>query len=450
MTHGRSGRRVYFLRFLLVLASLSFFSCSLLEKKPAVLWTDSPELLIAAEMFNAQKQGHLLELHFVEQPSLELRQAIEAKNPLPSLVVGRGLRSPQLAEQFWPLDYLFGDAVFSRDSFYPGLLDAGMRDGKQLYLPLSFNLMLILSKTEGRAVQNLNGLGPPLPQGCISLEDIKRRSLLGKKEIPSKGAFMSFSPRWPDEDFLFHWLQLRNADFREPEGVELRGKAPGSRMLTWNEDALVPAMEELREFTAMVNGSSAEEDSFYFSYLFAPGYKNIESGRILYSAMDSTEFFALAPAARARFNFSYLGYQERLAVLEGIRYAGIPRKASGRASAEAFLSWFFSPENQRAILEASRSLRLSESSFGIAGGFSSLRTVTEDIFPRFYSDLENRLPPADCVRAPKPLPTSWEGIYNDMLLPWLKAEAALAPDSGIKEGLSARLESYLDSNPDIR
>jgi len=450
MILGKKECISYILRFLLILTSLSIFSCSLVEKKPAVVWTDSPELLIAAEMFNAQKKGNLLELHFVEQPSLELRQAIDGKKPLPSLVVGRGLRSPQLAEQFRPLDYLFGDSVFSRDSFYPGLLDEGMRGGKQFYLPLSFNLMLILNKKDGQPAQNLESLEPSLPQSCISLEEIQRRSLQGKEGKGAKNAFMSFSPRWPDEDFLFHWVQLRKADFHEPEGAELKGKGLGSRMLTWNEGALLPALDELRNFTTAVNGSSAEEDSFYFSYLFAPGYKNIETGRILYAAMDSTEFFALAPATRAKFDFHYLADQDRLAVLEGIRYAGIPRRAEGRTSAEAFLAWYFTPENQEAILAASRSLRLSETSFGIAGGFSSLRTVTEDIFPRFYDDLESRLPPADTVRAPKPLPTSWEGLYKDVILPWLKAEAAQTPGSDIKEGLSGRLEAYLNRNPDIR
>lgn len=450
MRPAKAGNTGYILKILLMLASLSSLSCSLLEKKPAALWTDSPELLIAAEMFNAQKQGHLLEVHYFEQISQELGRAVEAKKPLPSLVIGRGLRSPQLAQQFRPLDYLFGDEVFSRNSFYPGLLDAGMRDGKQIYLPLSFNLMLILSPKNSAAAQSLKGLEPPLPQGCISLEEIKRRSLLGKEVISKKTGFMGFSPRWPDEDFLFHWVQLRGADFHEPESAELKGKSNGSRILTWSEEALAQALEEFRDYTAMVNGSAAEEDSFYFSHLFAPGYKNIESGRILYSAMDSTEFFALPPATRVKFDFHYLADQDRLAVLEGIRYAGIPRRARARASAEAFLAWFFTPENQQAVLEASRSLRLSETSFGIAGGFSSLRIVTEEIFPGFYGDLENRLPPADSVRAPKPLPTAWEGLYREMLLPWLKHEAAQAPGSAVKESLNFALASYLDRNPTIR
>ncbi len=450
MAHGKTRQLAYILRILALLTSLSFFSCSLLEKKPAVLWTDSPELLIAAELFNAQKQGHLLELHYVEQPSRELSQAIEAKKPLPSLVIGRGLRSPQLAGQFRSLNYLFDDTVFSREFFYSGLLEAGKREGEQIYLPLSFNLMLILSDTDNVDAQGIKGLEPSLPLGSISLEEIQRRSLLSKARDSGKTAFMGFSPRWPDEDFLFQWIQLKGADFHEPEGEELKGRGPESRLLAWDDTLLAEALEDLRSFTTTVNGSAAKEDDFYFSYLFAPGYKNVESGRILYSAMDSAEFFALPPATRAKFDFHYLMEQDRLAVLEGIRYAGIPRKAKASASAEAFLAWFFTPENQQKILETSRSLRFSETSFGIAGGFSSLRIVTEEIFPLFYSDLKNLLPPAESVQATKPLPTAWESLYSSVLLPWLKEEASKAPESGIDENLNAKFEAYLDRNPTIR
>lgn len=446
----KTGYTPYILRILVILASLPLLSCSLLEKKPAVLWTDSPELLIAVELFNAQKRGYLLEAHYSEQPSRDLNQAIVDKKPLPSLVIGRGLRSLQLAEQFMPLDYLFGDMVFSRDSFYPGLLQAGMRGGKQLYLPLSFNLMLILEKKGGAALRNLREHERTIRQEVISLAEIRRQSLPGGEARPAGAGILGFSPRWPDEDFLFQWVQLKQADFHEPEGGELRGKNTGNRILAWREEALVQALEELREYTAKVNGSAAEEDSFFFSYLFAPGYKNVESGRILYSAMDSTEFFALPPATRAKFDFHYLMEEDRLAVLEGIRYAAIPRQARSRAAAEAFLSWFFTPENQEALLEASRSLRLSETSFGIAGGFSSLRIVTQTIFPRFYDDLANRLPPAEGVIASKPLPTSWESLYRAVVLPWLKDEAARDPGSGEKESLNVRLESFLDRNPGFR
>lgn len=455
MKPGKTGHRPYILRILATLASLSFlsgllFSCALLEKKPAVLWTDSPELLIAAELFNAGQRTYLFETHYSEQPARELEQAIAEKKPLPSLMISRGLRSPRLAEQFRPLDYLFGDGVFSKDSFYPGLLQAGMRGGEQLYLPLSFDLMLILEKKGDPAPQGLAELERSLRKNAISLADIKRRSAPGAGEPPSGKGTMGFSPRWPDEDFLFQWVQLKQANFHEPEGAELKGKDPGGRILAWNGEALAKALEELRSYSAAANGSSVEEDNFLFSYLFAPGYKNVESGRILFSATAAARFFSLPPATRAKFDFHYLMEEDRLAVLEDIRYAAIPRRAKSRAAAEAFLSWYFKPENQETLLEASRSLRLSETSFGIAGGYSSLRVVTESILPRYYDDLENKLPPVDAVVAPKPLPTSWESLYKDVVLPWLRAEAAQVPGSGERESLKVRLDAFLDRNPELR
>ncbi len=455
MKPAKKRPRAYSVKIIAILASLYFFSCSLiscalLEKKPAVLWTDSPELLIAVELFNAGQRGYLFETHYSEQPARELEQAIAEKKPLPTLMISRGLRSPQLAEQFRPLDYLFGDAVFSRDSFYPGLLQAGMRSGKQLYLPLSFDLLLVLEKKGEPAALILGELERSLGKNAISLEEIRRRSMSGEGERSKGKGTMGFSPRWPDEEFLFQWVQLKQADFHEPEGSELRGKSASDRVLAWNEENLAKALEELRQYTAAANGSSAEEDNFLFSYLFAPGYKNVESGRILFSAMAATRFFALPPSTRTNFDFHYLMEEDRLAVLEDIRYAAIPRRAKPKAAAEAFLSWFFTPENQEKLLEASRSLRLFETSFGIAGGFSSLRNVTESILPRFYDDLENKIPPVEAVIAPKPLPTSWESLYKDVVLPWLEVEAALGPGSSQKESLKGRLDAFLDRNPDLR
>lgn len=218
----------------------------------------------------------------------------------------------------------------------------------------------------------------------------------------------------------------------------------------WNEEALHKAITELRDYTQSANGSSAKEDSYYFTYLSAPGYKNVESGRILFTAMSSSDFFLLPSATRGKFEFSYLAENGHLAVLENIRYAGIPRGAPGKKTAEAFLKWFFNAENQKALLEEARSLRLSETYFGIVGGFSSLKEVIGESFPRFYPDLLGKLPPEGLMIAPEPLPSGWESQYKDLVLPWLREEAGKAPGSETKESLAARLQAYLDRNPSLR
>jgi len=450
----RKGR-FYLLKILPLAASLSmvsliFPSCSLFAKKSAVLWTDSPEILLAVEMFNASAKGHLLEAHFVDNQASRLSEtASQGRNP-PSLVVGRGLRSSRASEYFLPLDYLLGSRDLSREAFYPGLLNAGMREGAQVHLPVSFNLMLVLAGKKTEQSADLEELAPPGTEGTIGLEELRRQALLALPPESKGQARMSFSPRWPDEDFLFHWVQLKGADFREPENSQLRGRASNNLPLVWNDEALRYAITELRGFSSSINGSSALEDAFYFTYLFAPGYKNVESGRILFTAMSSAEFFALPSVTRGKFEFGYLAEEGRLAVLEDIRYAGIPRGAPGKKTAEAFLRWFFNEENQKALLEESRSLRLSETYFGIAGGFSSLKTVSGESFPRFYGDLTGKLPPEEMVIAPAPLPSGWASLYRELVLPWLREEAGVAPGTASKDSLEARLEAYLDRNPNLR
>ena len=79
-------------------------ACSLADSGPAELWTDAPEIALAAELFNSSQQRYTVAVLWKAGLADALRQA---KSP-PSLVVGRYLKGQAVRDRFQSLDYLFG------------------------------------------------------------------------------------------------------------------------------------------------------------------------------------------------------------------------------------------------------------------------------------------------------------------------------------------------------
>ncbi len=453
---ARKGDRGYrhILLLAAVLASMLSASCSLFARKPAILWTDTPEMLSAVELFNASQNEHLLEVRYVEDPASELRRTGSNRLARPSLVIGRGLRTQSLGKEFQSLEYLFGDLVLSRNAFYPHLLKGGMQGGRQMFIPVSFNILVVLSAKENAALQGLSELESPADSGsAISMDSISRRAALFTRKEGGETKQMGFSPRWPDRDFLFQWIQYQGANFQESGMRERIGLVPGTVLpVTWDKEGLSRSLDSVRRYVMTVNGSTEEEDSYAFTYLFAPGYKNVLEGRAGFAAMASEDFFTLSPVTRSRFDFRYFAVEGSLAVKEDIRYAGIPRKAPDDEAAMSFLRWFCTSENQEKILERARSLRLSEHEFGIAGGFSAMPEVTGTIFPRYYTDLTGHLPDADMVRPPLHMPVLWRRLKEEVLLPWLDGQAGIKSGAAAQEteALAARIAAWLGENPELR
>jgi hypothetical protein len=62
---------------------------------------------------------------------------------------------------------------------------------------------------------------------------------------------------------------------------------------------------------------------------------------------------------------------------------------------------------------------MNETLFGIGGGFSAMRTVTEHIFPRYYPGLLGHMPPETALSPPNILPHNWMAIKRQVVLPYL-------------------------------
>jgi ABC-type glycerol-3-phosphate transport system substrate-binding protein len=364
----RRGRGIGCLAVLL--GVLGSFSCRPNRAEQAVLWTDQSEFALYAEYFNSRQELYKVEVRYFDSPAQQLARGEE----YPDIVAGNWLKSAGTRALFVPLDRLFKNQTLNEEYFYPRLLALGKIENRQYLLPVSFNIPALVFTRDNEAL-----ISNPF---TINLEEIKR---LGKEyNQESGGAYsrMGFSPAWNDE-FLFVTAKLFNAGFREA--------AP----LGWDSQALENAIWYNQQWIAEANTGIQQVDDFAFKYFYDPPAKRLISAHILFAYMGSAELFTMAQEHRSGLDFRWIAERNVIPLNEDTVYYGICKRGKAKRAAEAFTRWFFQPETQTYLMESAKNKRINESSFGIGGGFSALRGVTEQIFPRFYPSLLGRIPPVD-------------------------------------------------------
>ncbi|MFP3041226.1 hypothetical protein LQZ19_05330 [Treponema primitia] len=403
--------------FLTLFPVLLLGSCSFQSSNTAVLWTDRPEFALYAEYFNASQGAYKIETRYFESPS---RKLTDNDGDFPDIVAGSWLKSTSTRTFFRPMDNLFKKDRVSKDSFYRQLLDLGNIDGKQYLLPVSFNIpSLIFAQDKGEL------LSSPF---TLSLEEIKN---LGKSfNVINNGVYsrMGFSPSW-DDDFLFVSAVLFGASFREATPLE------------WDQEALEKALAYIESWISDANTGIQAEDDFSFKYFYDPPAKLVISGRILFFYMLSSDLFTLPQERWTNLDFRWIAGEDTIPISEDMVYYGIYRNSRARAAAEAFTQWFFREDTQRLILEAGKNNRLNETRFGIANGFSALRTVTEHVFPQFYPALLGHMPPGSYLSPPNILPRNWSSLKERVIFPYLH-ERIRSTNRGDIRSLDRRLTDW--------
>jgi ABC-type glycerol-3-phosphate transport system substrate-binding protein len=375
-------------------------SCSLFESSTAILWTDEREFALYAGYFNAAQDRFKVETRYFEAPAQKLTET----GANPDLVVGSWLKSASTRNLFAPLDRFLRRNRDLEDSFYPHLLALGSIEGRQYLLPVSFNIPALVF-AQGQSPELSNPF-------TIGLEEIKDKGRAYNAESGGVYTRLGFSPAW-DRGFLYLTAVLFNASFREA--------AP----LAWDGEALERAIAYIRVWIDEANSGIQAEDDFSYKYLYEPPPRLVRSGRILFAYMDSFRFFTLAPELRESLDFRWItggeggSPAEFIPLDEGAVFYGIAKTSRAQRAAEAFTLWFFQTETQRFIMEEKKNKRISENSFGIGGGFSALRTVTEGIFPLFYPGLLGHIPPESSLSPPNILPRNWVSLKERVLLPYL-------------------------------
>ena len=367
-----------------------------------VLWTDTSEAAPVVELFNAEQDRYVVELRYEQDVSRALRMSEESAD----VVIARGIDDASTARLFRSVDRLLGGAI-DPNEFYEPLLANGSRSGRQLLLPLSFNLPLMYFTD--RNIRATDGIS-------LSPDQMRAAGVEFNTIDEERADQIAFSPLW-DGSFLYELIRF--------EGLVVEENAAGEP--EWSLDALLGGMNVAIAWVADDNGGVTIDGAFQAQYLYDPIIRLVQQGRILFGYDSSDSFFRRSDAARSGLQFRWLGNEQDVPVLESIVYAGIPDRATNRSGAEAFITWLFDVDLQTELLANNRRKRID--TFGVVGGFSSLWRVTERAIPDQYPDLRSLIPPADWMRFPPPSPRHWGAVVETVVQPWLLREAARQPQS---------------------
>ncbi len=364
-----------------------------------MLWTNRSEFVSYAELYNSFQDD--IRVVVVYKKDL-LSSLPPAKDEVPpDLVVSSYLANSTLCKYFIPLDYLFSQMLLDRDNFYPQLLHSGTIDNKLYFLPVSFNLpAMIFAEKNKDLLDN---------EYTISLEGIKTKASeynrLNKANIFTA---MGFSPRW-NMNFAYLATRLRGSAFHENN----------STVFSYQSQKFDQTVKYLRNWTLEANKDSASEDDFKFKYLYTPGYTLVTTDRCLFALTRSDELFNLNSEKLSGIDYRWV-CENTIPVEDDFVSLGMYKKTRNINTAESFITWLMNKDTQKRMIERTIEMKLNTTTFGIAGGFSSIKQVNERFFPLFYPMLIRNIPSAEKISEPEILPALWPDIKEKILLPYLE------------------------------
>ena len=407
---------------IILCAVFLFSSCRRsIEQKIAVIWTNKVEVVSYCEMFNTTQDKYRVVVEYKDNPPDEI---LKAKNA-PDMVISSRLKGKDTRTKFMPVNYLLKNRLDTKN-FYEELLDLGLIDGEQYLLPLSFNLPTVIFSLSNKHLleNNFN----------ISFDEIKKVASSFNSKKGEAYTKMCFAPRW-EPNVLYIAMQGLGIDFEE-----------GASNFVWNDEALKKAINYLKDWTHEVNEDSSKEDEFKFKYLYDVPYILIDNGFCAFYYMSTDALFSLPKEKLQNIDFRYLQFNGKVPCNDEILYAGICSNAKNKDASEAFITWLYSLETQEEILMKKQIKNLPSKEFGIAGGFSSLKPITEKVFPQYYPLLLAHLPQNSTLKTPLILPNNWETLKTEIIFPYLLEATIYSENKKEEPSLEKRIKEWENSH----
>ncbi len=381
--------------------------CSKKVENRLVIWTDNSEFVQYAEIYN---ESHKTKAVLVYKEDLAASLPPMRDELMPDVIAGSWLRNSRVKRNFVPLDFLFERRYLTSSAFYSVLLEAGTTSHRQYLLPVNFNLPAIIFSAE-----NEDRLETSY---TISLEQLRKTgATYNKKNKKDKYTAIGFAPQ-SSRQFLYTVAKMKRADFRQGAG----------NSFLWNQDALSESISFLKEWISTENPSPAVENDFVYKYLSETDDKRVTGGRTLFSYMTSDKLFQLSKEQLSQLGFRWLENEGTIPVEDSMIMTGISAKSAHKADAAEFISWLFTPDTQRSIMERKARMNLNNMQFGIAGGFSAVKDVTEQILPVYYTQLLTNIPQADSFYVSSKKPRNWEQIKANAVIPYITESVAAVSD----------------------
>ena len=384
----------------LFLFILFFISCKEQEVNQVVIWSDCSEFAQYIELFNKTHTETKAILVYKENPALSL--PVQKGELPPDIIIGSWLKGDETIKYFKSINYIFDRNLLTTSIFYPQLIDSGKIDGNFILLPVSFNLPAIIFSNENKDLIT--------DAYTLTIEQIRQiASSYNKKNKKGTYTKIGFLPS-TNEDFLYLASKLNDCNFHEEKNK-----------ITWNEANLNNTIEYVKDWIIKENTSAQTEEDFAFKYLFMSDYRQISSNNTLFAYITSDRLFKIMHEAHQQIDYRWIRNESQIPIEDSDKMLGIYKNAQNQVGATEFITWFFDSQNQEDMLKRKDNLHLDTELFGIAGGFSSLRDVTEHIIPVYYNQLLTNLPPQNLLSAPQKLPARWNSYKTAVLQSYLKA-----------------------------
>lgn len=393
--------------FSVLFASFLFFSCA---SKNIVIWTDRAEVVSCAELFNTTHEKLKAVVVYKENLAAALPPTNDEEKP--DILIGSMLKNSDMKRNFAPLDSILGRSEVNPSSLYSPLLEYGMAGSKQYLLPVSFNVpAVIFDESKSALVSESSSLEFSRLEETSAVFNEKN-----SHEIYTK---MGFAPSWNSE-FFYEYIKSHGAQIKE------KGNA-----FSWNKENLQKSVESLKNWTSEKNTSTSAEQDFAFKYLYMPVQKQVVSQKCLFAYTTSDKFFSLPLEQIAGIDFKWLSNDSKIYLEDDIVMLGVYRKSSCTQSAFDFIIWLFNEKTQKSLLERNQNMHLDITTFGICGGFSSVKSVNERILPSFYKTLLGNIPDENLIVCPESLPPRWKSLKERVVLAFLsdatKTDSATQP-----------------------
>lgn len=382
--------------FFLAIFSSLLFSCA--NKVPRlVLWTDCVDFVSYTELFNSSQDKVKVIAIYKDDLTGSLPPAKNERRP--DIIAGAFLRNGMQKKYFSRIDSLFGKNALSKEIFYSSILESGQYKEKQYLLPVSFNLPALVFQTDNYGyVRN----------AFLSFDDIKEISeKFNSKDGAGAYSAMAFGPHW-NPDFLYLFLKNTGVNYIVQDDE-----------FAYTEDTFQNAVNSISEWSEQINGGVRNELDFAFNFLYTPFYEQVQSGRSLFAYATSDQIFSLTEDQIKELDFHWICNDGKIQIEDDAIMMGIYSASKNKAAAKKFLLWFMNEDSQKKMLERKFAMKLRTQTFGIAGGFSSMQSVNQNVFPSYYRPLMSNVPRSDYLEMPQVFMPDWSCIKSKIIVPFI-------------------------------
>lgn len=364
-----------------------------------VLWTDRPEFAAYAQVFNSAQNEYVVEVVYKKSPAEALKgKKIERWD----VAIGPFLNSASLNDTFMAVDPLLSENTVSKHRFYQNALEKGKVNGHQMLLPLSFNVPAFVFQS-GKIKQEFDSFAlnsESFSAICLDFNNAK-----------STHPKSAFSPMWNQESLFFFSILSPGLCSLFEKGSDV------------NHQEIEAGVFNIRQMIETLDGGIKAESQFREKYIYKNPLELLDTNHIFFWFSDVGSFYTLPAERRRDLDFRYyLNKADKVAACEDMLWLGIPKKGGNTMGAVAFIKWLMNPKVQKELILKAREMDIR--SFGLAGGFSAIKTVNEDTLPQIYPFITTFIPQEEYIAFPDSCPTDWYALKNGSIIPYLVKECS--------------------------